>query len=353
MKIATIIGARPQFIKSAPISKKIESHEFLSEIIIHTGQHFDKNMSKIFFNELGLPNPNFNLNVNKMVYGKMVKRMFDKICKILFLESVDGVLVYGDTNSTLAGCLSAKKFGLPVFHVESGLRSFDRSMLEESNRLITDHLSSVLFCPSQSSVDNLSNEDISGEIVLSGDVMYDAFLHFDSKFNDKNIHLNDSKYVLATIHRRENIHSKKRLGEIIKNLNRIHSDCGVVMPMHPHTRKIVAENNLSVKIKLIDPQGYLSMMSLLKNCEMVITDSGGLQKESFFAKKKCLIVRDQTEWVELIDEGFSTLCKPEELSQKFNENINVDLKFSKNIYGNGNSSGLIIDSITNFFKCNN
>ena len=165
--------------------------------------------------------------------------------------------------------------------------------------------------------------------------MYDAFLHFDSKFNDKNIHLNDSKYVLATIHRRENIYSKKRLGEIIKNLNRINSDCGVVMPMHPHTRKIVAESNLSVKIKLLDPVIFIDDVSS-ENCEMVITDSGGLQKESFF-KKKCLIVRDQTEWIELIDEGFSTLCKPEELSQKFNENINVDLKFSKNIYGNGNS----------------
>ena len=305
MKIATIIGARPQFIKSALVSEKIRQSQFLEEFIIHTGQHYDKKMSTIFFKEMGIQKPKYNLGINQFEYGEMIGLMTKAILPILKKENPDSVLLYGDTNSTLAGSLAASTKSIPIFHIEAGLRSFNRSMFEENNRIICDHLSSLLFCPTRSAVNNLKKENISKKAILTGDIMYDAFLKYSKKIS-KNY--SGSKFILATIHRRENINESKKLSLIFKNLESINDKIKIIMPLHPHTRSKFENLNLDSSITFIEPVGYLEMLYLLKNCEMVITDSGGLQKESYFAKKKCLVLRDQTEWIELIENGVNKLC---------------------------------------------
>ncbi len=350
MKIATILGARPQFIKAALISEKINSLDLLSEVIIHTGQHYSSNMSSIFFQEMNIPNPKYNLGINQIEYPQMVDKMVNKIFPILLKEKVDGVLVYGDTNSTLAGSLSASKLNLPIFHVEAGLRSGDRFMHEENNRIITDHLSSLLFCPTKNAMKNLANENLKNMSVLSGDVMYDAFLKYSiSPFSLKKI-WKTKKYILSTIHRRENINSQKNLSDIFKNLDKINDEIKIIMPLHPHTRKKIEKYRIKTNITFIDPLGYLSMLSILNNCKMVITDSGGLQKESFFAKKKCLIVRSQTEWVELLNKETSILTSSEQIYFFFRKLYDAENKFLKNPLGNGNASNIILDSMIKFFN---
>ena len=346
MKIASIIGARPQFIKSSPISDKLNSHQNLTEVVIHTGQHYDESMSKIFFEELGMPSPLYNLNINRMNYSLMIDKMFAQIKKILIQEKIDAVLVYGDTNSTLAGSLAASEVCLPIFHVEAGLRSFNRNMPEEKNRVITDHISSLLFCPSKNAVKNLKKENINRGVILSGDVMYDAFLKFSQKAKKYVKH--DYKYILATIHRRENIESKERLSEIFENLDLINLETKIIMPLHPHTEKKIKEYKIKSKIKFIKPKGYLSLLALLKNCESVITDSGGLQKETYFAKKICIIVRPQTEWVELLKKGVNMLSEPSDLYQNYIMASTKKNKFNEDVYGNGDASAIIVKSISNF-----
>ena len=350
MKIATIIGARPQFIKTALISEKLNTSSSLSEIIIHTGQHFDQKMSDIFFDEMKIPNPNYNLNINQVDYGKMIERMVKKIKPILLEESIKGVLVFGDTNSTLGGSISAKQLNLPIFHVEAGLRSFNRLMPEENNRIITDHLSSLLFCPSKNAVSNLMEENLNDGVILSGDVMLDVYLKFSSYKDNLKDDLKTSKFILATIHRKENIDSAEKLSAIFKNLNKINEHRQIIMPLHPHTKQKVEKYKIKSNIKFIDPLGYISMLSLLNNCEMVITDSGGLQKESFFAKKKCLIVRNETEWIELINQGTSFLCKPQNLNTTYKKISSIECDFSNSLYGDGNASNFILQSIENFFS---
>ena len=350
MKIATIIGARPQFIKTALISEKINTNSSLSEIRIHTGQHFDQSMSNIFFDEMKIPKPNYNLGINQLHYGKMIEKMVKTIKPILIKENIKGVLVYGDTNSTLAGSISAKQLNIPIFHVEAGLRSFNRSMLEENNRIVTDHLSSLLFCPSKNAVSNLMKENLKDGVVLSGDVMLDVYLKFRSYPDNLNDDLKSSTFLLATIHRRENIDTSEKLSAIFKNLNKINDEKQIIMPLHPHTKQKIEKYKIKTNIKFINPLGYISMLSLLNDCEMVITDSGGLQKESFFAKKKCLIVRKETEWVELIDQGTSILCNPENLNDIYKKISSLECDFSKNLYGDGNASNFILESIENFFS---
>tara|TARA_B100000579_G_C22789864_1_gene833880 strand:+ start:522 stop:1577 length:1056 start_codon:yes stop_codon:yes gene_type:complete len=350
LNIATIIGARPQFIKAAPISEKIKTIDSLSEIIIHTGQHFDRKMSNIFFDEMNIPEPNYNLNINQVNYCQMIEKMVKKINPILIEEKIHGVMVYGDTNSTLAASLSAKNLNLPIFHVEAGLRSFNRLMLEENNRIITDHLSSLMFCPSENAVKNLLKENLSNGVILSGDVMYDVFLKFSCFKDDLDSDLIKSKFILATIHRRENINSAEKLSTIFNNLNKINDRQKIIMPLHPHTKKKIKEYEIQSNITFTEPLGYISMLSFLNECEMVITDSGGLQKESFFAKKKCLTIREQTEWNELINQGTNVLCKPEDLNKAYYKISNEECDFSNNFYGDGNASGLIMQSIENFFS---
>ena len=350
MKIATIIGARPQFIKAALISEKINSFHSLSEVIIHTGQHYERNMSNIFFEEMNIPKPNYNLNINQMEYGQMLEKMVRKITPILLNENIDGVLVYGDTNSTLAGSIAAISLNLPIFHVESGLRSYNRLMHEENNRIITDHLSSLLFCPSENAINNLLKENLINGLILSGDVMYVAYLRFSSIANELNVNPINAKYILATIHRRENINSYDNLYAIFKDLDKINDQQKILMPLHPHTRKKIRDYKIKSTISFIEPSGYISMLSLLNNCEMVITDSGGLQKESFFAKKKCLTVRSQTEWIELIEEGTNILCEPTKLYDEYKNISNLECEFSKNLYGDGNARNFILESIAEFFS---
>lgn len=350
MKIATIIGARPQFIKAAPVSEKISSTESLSELIIHTGQHYEKNMSSIFFDGMNIPEPEYNLNINQMNYGSMISKMVDMLYSIISENQIDGVLVYGDTNSTLAGSLSANKLNLPIFHVEAGLRSNNQQMYEENNRIITDHLSSLLFCPTENSVQNLINEKISKGIVYVGDVMYDAFLKFNKKLKSQADYQESGEYILATIHRRENIDSHEKLLKIFNSLDKINKDQKILMPIHPHTLKQLSKHKIKTKINLVEPVGYQSMLSFLKNCNMVITDSGGLQKEAFFAKKKCLTIRNQTEWIELLKTGSNVLSHTDQITENYKKLKTSKCNFNENFYGNGKSSDSIVNSILKFLS---
>ena len=350
MKIATIIGTRPQFIKAAPVSRHLKRIKEINEIIIHTGQHYEKNMSDIFFKQLDIKKPNYNLDINQADYSIMIEKMVASLVKILIPQKIDGVLVYGDTNSTLAGSLAAKKINIPLFHVEAGLRSNNRNMLEEGNRIITDHLSALLFCPTRTAVKNLSNEKIKKGVIFSGDVMYDSFLKFFiSKENFLKNQIN-GKYILSTIHRRENIQSKSKLISIFNALESINEQVKVIMPVHPHTKKQLKKFKIISNIGFIEPLDYFSMLSLLKSCEMVITDSGGFQKESFFEKKKCIILRAETEWVELIKNGTSILSNSDNLLDDFKKLTNQNCKFSGNIFGSGNASECIAESIKAYLQ---
>ena len=355
MKILTIIGTRPQFIKSATVSQKIKDSDKLIEVIIHTGQHFEREMSNIFFNEMNLSKPNYNLGINQMNHGLMTARMIEKIEPIIVNEDPQCILVYGDTNSTLAGSITAAKLNIPIFHIEAGLRSYNRSMPEEINRLITDHLSSLLFCPTKTAINNLAIEGINKGVVLSGDVMYESFLKFSQQSGRNKVIKEklDKNYILATIHRQENTDNQDRLTSIFSNLDVINETSKIVMPLHPRTNKKIKDYNIQTKIKILPPQGYLSMLSILINSQLVITDSGGLQKEAFFAKKKCITVRSETEWVELIDSKTNILTKPKEIFNAFdkvNNNNNNNNEFDNEIFGDGKSSDLIVKSIMDFLN---
>ena len=351
MRILTVLGARPQFIKSAIISNQIIDSTFLEEIVVHTGQHFEHNMSDIFFQEMNLSKPNYNLGINRMNRELMIEKMIEKLCPILISEKPDAVLVYGDTNSTLAGSLAAEKLKIPIFHIESGLRSFNKSMPEELNRVKTDQLSSLLFCPTENSVNNLTKEGITEGVFLSGDVMYDIFRMFSRKnknFSKTKLQIK-SDYVVTTIHRQENTDDEEKLRSIFLNLDMINEEIKVVLPLHPRTKGQLQRFNIKTNIECIDPLGYLSMLSLIKSAEMVITDSGGLQKEAFFAEKKCITVREETEWKELIDNDINNLSNPDNLFKKFESMRKNDCNFPKGLYGDGNASEIILDSIIRYF----
>jgi UDP-GlcNAc3NAcA epimerase len=330
------------------VSKNLIAEDSLSEVIIHTGQHFDHNMSDIFFNEMGLPKPDYNLNINQMSHGQMTAKMMEKIEPILMDEKPNGVLVYGDTNSTLAGSLTGAKLNMPVFHVEAGLRSYNRGMPEEINRVLTDHLSSLLFCPTENAVNNLVKEGIQKGVENCGDVMVDAFLKYSRRSKNESPKV-DSPYVLATIHRPENTDNKKNLISIFQELDKINEKIRVVLPLHPRTKGQLQKFGIQTKIQWVEPVGYLSMLSLLNSAEMVITDSGGLQKEAFFAEKKCITVRGETEWTELIDIGVNRLSAPSELYDAFESMNATKYDFSKKLYGNGNAGKIIVDSMVEYF----
>jgi len=349
MKILTILGARPQFIKAGSVSREIVKHEDIQEIIIHTGQHFDTNMSDIFFDEMKIPKPHYNLGINGKSHGAMTGEMLEKIEEILLSEKPDWVMVYGDTNSTLAGALAASKLHIKIAHVEAGLRSFNMKMPEEINRILTDRVSSILFCPTQSAIANLKDEGYDNistcKIVKNGDVMQDGAL-FYAKFSKKpdNLYVKKS-YILSTIHRAENTDDKERLKNIIDALNEIAKGTQIVLPIHPRTKNILQKNNfeLNENIHVIEPVGYLQMIWLIQNSSMIMTDSGGLQKEAFFFKKPCITLRDETEWVELIENNFNVLAGADTAKiistckdHKFNTNFEIDL------YGMGRASEIII-----------
>jgi len=315
MKIITIVGARPQFVKAATISRAIlelnrTSAKKIQEIIVHTGQHYDANMSDVFFDEMEIPKPAYTLGIGGGSHGAMTGRQLEKIEEVLLKEKPDCVLVYGDTNSTIAGALAASKLHIPVAHVEAGLRSFNMKMPEEVNRILTDQISNLLFCPTETAVNNLKQEGFHnrpGKVFNVGDVMYDAALYYSKKaYKPENLP-NVSAFALVTIHRADNTDSKERLTNIVEALNEIHRSTPVVCPIHPRTQKVMENLGIDPEFITLPPVSYFEMIWLLQQAKLVITDSGGLQKEAYFFNKQCITMRDQTEWVELIVAGVNTL----------------------------------------------
>ena len=349
MRIATVIGARPQFIKAAMVSMEMAKRNQIHEILIHTGQHFDKNMSHIFFEEMGIPEPDYNLGIQSLPHGAMTGRQLEAIEAVLIKEKPEWVLVYGDTNSTLAAALAAAKLHIPVAHVESGLRSYNRKMPEEFNRVLTDHIAEILFVPTKLAIKNLLKEGIIMEKIKNvGDVMYDATLYFVGKAEKKSnilsdLKLNSKEYILATIHRPENTDNPKKLKDIFSALG--NSPLPVVIPLHPRTKKKLDAYDISIngQINLIDPVGYLDMILLEKNAYKIATDSGGIQKEAYFYQVPCITMRGETEWVELVRSGVNHLAGTDK--KKIDELLNTkDISFTNELfYGEGNTAGKIVD----------
>ncbi len=316
-KVVTIVGARPQFIKAAVVSRAIAESGALREIMIHTGQHYDRSMSDVFYQELQMKQPEYSLGIGSGSHGKQTGRMLESIEEVLLKESPDMVLVYGDTNSTVAGALAAAKLHIPVAHVEAGLRSYNRRMPEEINRVVTDHLSTLLFAPTEEAAANLAKEGIAPEKVITvGDVMYDAVLVFGeiadstSSILDR-LGLESKGYVLATIHRAENTDERARLESIIDGLRRVADQVPVVLPLHPRTAKSLESHGVSTGgIQVIEPVGYLDMLVLEKHARLIATDSGGVQKEAFFHGVSCVTLREETEWVELVALGWNHVVPP-------------------------------------------
>ena len=352
MKIITIVGARPQFIKAAALSREFLKHNHINEIIVHTGQHFDANMSDVFFEQMEIPKPHYNLDINGLGHGAMTGQMLEKIEKVLITETPEWVLVYGDTNSTIAGALAAKKLHIKVAHVEAGLRSFNMAMPEEINRILTDRISDLLFCPTDSAIENLNKEghnNLDSTVLKSGDVMQDAALFYSKKAQAPTF-LVPEQFILCTIHRAENTDNDKRLSSILSGLNIIAKSTPVILPLHPRTKNIINKGSFDINnLTIVEPLGYLEMVYLIKKSKLVMTDSGGLQKEAFFFKKPCITLRDETEWVELVNGGFNTLVGAnEQLIIKAFEKQNYDIDFNINLYGNGTASEFIFKSIIEF-----
>ncbi len=343
-KIVTILGARPQFVKGAVLSRVIKNHNEITEVIVHTGQHYDANMSAVFFDEMQIPKPKYNLNINGLGHGAMTGQMMEKIEEVLLIEKPDAVVVYGDTNSTIAGALTAKKLHIKVVHIEAGLRSFNMQMPEEVNRIVTDRIADLLSCPTETAIQNLQKEGFDNlpiKIEQHGDIMKDA-VEFYGKISQEKAtviqeqNLQESSFVLATIHRQENTDNKETLESIFKALDEIHTEKQVVLPLHPRTANKLKEFNIKTNITLIAPVGYFDMLELLKNCAMVITDSGGLQKEAFFNKKLCIIVREETEWIELVKHQFAEIVgtNAEKIITTFKQFLDEKKSFDVALYGN-------------------
>ncbi len=374
-KLLTIIGARPQIIKASAISRAIRNHfsSEIKEIIVHTGQHYDENMSEQFFNELSIPQPIYNLNVGSGMHGLQTAKMTNGIEELLVQEKPNAILVYGDTNSTLAGALAASKIAIPVIHIEAGLRSFQKEMPEEINRILCDHVSTLLFCPTQQAIDNLEKEGFANKKERAtinhpkyfhcGDIMLDNSLYFSSLSDEKSTLLNQynlksNDFILSTIHRDSNTDIPENLLAIFKAFQRIqeNSDKTIVLPLHPRTKKIIEElatNEIvkkvmrNPKILIIPPAGFLDIIALEKHSSLIITDSGGLQKEAFFFKKPCIILREQTEWVEIVKNGNAVLTgsNSERIIQAydhFQQHQNLDYP---PLFGDGKAAEFICNTL--------
>lgn len=317
MKIVTVVGARPQFIKAAAISRVIRDDYAgkIEEMLVHTGQHFDENMSKVFFEELDIPQPKYNLEISGGQHGAMTGRMLEAVENVLLQEKPDWVLIYGDTNSTLAGALAAAKLHIPVAHVEAGLRSFNMRMPEEINRILADRVSSLLFCPTETAVNNLKLEGVSKGVHNVGDVMYDVALFYRDRARQQSrilqtLGVSSGGFALATCHRAENSDDPQRLGEILSALAEVAGQMPLVLPLHPRTRKLVGEYGLSHHLKALtvtEPLPFLDMVALEQAARIILTDSGGVQKEAFFFGVPCITMRDETEWVETVELGANRL----------------------------------------------
>lgn len=317
MKIVTVVGARPQFIKAAAVSRAIKSNASLGvqELILHTGQHYDENMSDVFFEELDIPRPDFHLSISGGTHGVMTGRMLEAVEKVFLDVRPDAVLIYGDTNSTLAGALAATKLHIPVAHVEAGLRSFNMRMPEEVNRVVSDRVSTLLFCPTDTAVNNLLNEGITNGVHNVGDVMYDVALFYRDKARENSailprLSLEGGHFALATCHRAENTDDRQRLEGILSALADVARTMPVVLPLHPRTRKLVADygfDHYLDSLVVVPPLPFLDMVALEQAATMILTDSGGVQKEAFFYGVPCITMRDETEWVETVESGWNTL----------------------------------------------
>lgn len=373
IKILTIIGARPQIIKAAAISRVISTHfaSQIQELIVHTGQHYDDNMSEVFFTELGIPKPYYNLNVGSSSHAVQTAAIMQGIESIIQDENPHGVIIYGDTNSTIAAALAAVKIHIPIFHIEAGLRSYNKSMPEEVNRVLSDHISTLLFCPTNTAVKNLVKEGFSTEnfsppsidnphVYQCGDIMYDNSLFYAALSDEKSTVLNDekSKFILVTIHRDSNTDSKSRLTGIFEALLYIQHVTGykIILPIHPRTKKMMQVNlepgilneiEVNTSFKLIPPAGFLDIIALEKNAELIITDSGGLQKEAYFFKKPCVILRSETEWVEIVENGNALIADADkdQIVSASNSLLSQKEYTYPLFFGDGNASYFIVDKI--------
>jgi UDP-GlcNAc3NAcA epimerase len=375
-KILTIVGARPQIIKSSAINRAIQNHfsDQLQEVIVHTGQHYDENMSKVFFEEMNIPEPHYNLNVGSGSHGAMTAKMLEGLEKIYLVEQPDAVLVYGDTNSTIAGALAAVKIHIPVIHVEAGLRSFNKSMPEEVNRIACDHMSTLLFTPTKAGIQNLAKEGFaipaSGKasvdnpkVLLCGDIMYDNSLHFSAVSDERSTILSDLKltpdsYVLVTIHRDSNTDVPENMKQIFTALMFIRekSKLKIVLPIHPRTKSKLEQQLPSDLFSsltadpgflIVPPAGFLDIIALEKNARMIITDSGGLQKEAFFFQKPCIILRPQTEWVEIVENGNAVLAdaSAERIKTAFEELSSKSNFTYPPLFGDGRAAEFICETL--------
>lgn len=348
MKVLSIIGARPQFIKEAMIQKEIIKHKNIEEVVVHTGQHYDRNMSEIFFDTLNLKAPKYNLEIHNTTHGEMTGRMIIELEKIICKELPDIVLLYGDTNSTLAGAIAASKLNVMIAHVEAGIRQFPKTIPEEINRCLVDRVSNIHFCPSELELKNLVNEGLGkGNILISGDVMYDLFIYMKNKFDYSiidDLNLRENDYIVVTLHRDFNVDNIEVLKSILEQLNKLSYELKIVFPIHPRTKKRIKQFNLESylnNILVLNPLNYLQLMGLTEKCFKVITDSGGYQKEAYFCKKHACVLMPDSGWKILVDYKWNTLCDASNLIQsifiKNKETLN------NNVYGNGDASARIIN----------
>lgn len=346
MKLVTIVGARPQFIKAAAITRALTGSRSLTEVMIHTGQHFDPDMSTVFFEELAIPEPQYHLDIHSGPHGQMTGRMMEAIERVLCKEQPIGAIVYGDTNSTLAGALAAAKLHVPVFHVEAGLRSFNRRMPEEINRVLADHMSEMLFCPTSTAMANLTAEGITRGIHMVGDVMYDATLHAAAQADHQSdiktrLGVGSGAYAVATVHRPENTDDPAQLQKVFAYLNAEAMRAPIVVPLHPRTRHALEHSKVSTTGLIVcPPLGYFDMTRLVKGAISVYTDSGGLQKEAYFHRVPCVTLRTETEWVETVDAGWNRLWQGE------------DYRPRREIteYGNGHAAEAIVAAISGYAR---
>ena len=364
MKILTIIGARPQFIKAGSLSREVLRQKAqgvnISEIIVHTGQHYDASMSDIFFEQMHIPKPDYFLGIGGKSHGAMTGQMIEKIEEILIAEKPEWVVVFGDTNSTLAGAIAASKLHIKIAHIEAGLRSFNMKMPEEINRILTDRISTLLFCPTEQAVRNLLEEGYSKfkcSLVNAGDIMFDGAIYYKQFEKKPEINI-PANFALSTIHRAENTDNEVKLRGIFNALAKISASKPVVMPLHPRTVGKIKKYSIETgKIKIIDPVGYLEMLWLISHSDLILTDSGGLQKEAFFFQKPCITLREETEWVELVECGANMLVGAETtvILDAFNhlsQNIEVDSFEKQQLYGDGNSAKIIIENMLKYTEEN-
>ncbi len=355
MIILTVVGARPQFIKAAVLSREFSNHPQINEIIVHTGQHFDRNMSDLFFEELEIPKPKYNLNLHSLPHGAMTGRMLEQIEKIILEEKPDYLLVYGDTNSSLAAALAAKKQKVKIIHVEAGLRNFSEYMPEDINRILVDRMSNLLFCPTDFAIECLKKEGFESfpcKIIKTGDIMQDSALYYSKKKVNRlnlirKLRLKNKSFVLCTIHRAENTEEKNKLSTIVQDLNKINEESEILMPIHPKTKKKIEEFGLKPQFRTIEPVGYFDIIELLKHCSTVITDSGGLQKEAYMFEKKSVVLLDFIPWVELVENGFALQSHIEKdlIYSNYKHIMKSNPDFSIKLYGDGTTSKQIIQYI--------